>query len=244
MVSLSGIISVRPEWSVPVADAQVLLTALIIRTKRIKIGPIVTPLPRTLPWKVARETVSLDHLSQGRLVLGVGIGNDRGREYSAFGQSPDDKLHGEMLDESLEVLTKLWSGEAFDFQGDHYTLNNACFAPTPLQKPRIPIWVAGVWPNKKPFRRAARWDGVCPIMRDRDLTPDDFREMLTYIQQYRELDSSFAVLASGRTQGNEEDKAIVTPFAEAGVNWWQEGFDWNNSLDQVRARIHKGPPLS
>lgn len=230
-----------PEWG-PIIDPTVVLAAIATNTKRITFGPLVTALPRAFPWKLARETVSLDRLSQGRFVLGVGIGSDFGGEYSTFGHSTDDTLHGEMLDEGLTVLTKLWSGEIFDYEGKHYKLKNARFLPTPLQQPRIPIWVAGAWPNKKPFRRAAQWDGVCPMGRDHEMTPDDFRDMLAYIHQYRQTENPLAVLAAGHTPGTDEDKAIIAPFADAGVTWWQEGFDWSYSLDQVRTRIRKGPP--
>ena len=232
-----------PDWGVPVADPLVTLTAMAMSTKHMKLGPIVTPLPRLLPWKIVREMVSLDQLTGGRLILGVGIGSDFGGEYSTFNSSTDDKLHGEMLDEGLAILTKAWSGEIFDYAGKHYTLKNAYFSPTPVQQPRIPIWVAGIWPGKKPFRRAAQWDGICPIGRnDAKLTPADYKEMLAYIKQYRPLDDTFAVLADGHTTGTDEDKKIVLPYVEAGVNWWQEAFDWNYSIEQVRARIRKGPP--
>lgn len=230
-----------PAWG-PMIDPTVVLAAIATNTKRITFGPIVTALPRTFPWKLARETVSLDRLSLGRFVLGVGIGSDFGGEYSTFDHSTNDTVHGEMLDEGLTVLTKLWSGQTFDYEGKYYKLKNARFLPTPLQQPHIPIWVAGAWPNKKPFRRAAQWDGVCPMGRDQEMTPDDFRDMLAYIHQYRQTESPFAVLAAGHTLGTDEDKAIIAPFAEAGVTWWQEGFDWNYSLEQVRTRIRKGPP--
>jgi len=231
-----------PEWDVPLADPLVMLTAIAMRTRRIKLGPIVTALPRVHPWKLARETASLDRLSRGRLILGVGIGSDEGREYSTFNASPENKLHGEMLDEGLTVLTKLWSGESFDYAGQHYTLHNARFLPTPLQQPRIHIWVAGVWPHKKPFRRAAQWDGVCPLGSNGELTPANFQEIVACIKLYRQTDAPFDVLAAGHTKGTDEDNAQLLPLAEAGVTWWQEAFDWNFSLEQVRARIRQGPP--
>ncbi len=84
--------------------------------------------------------------------------------------------------------------------------------------------ISSVWPNKKPFRRAAKWDGVCPMGRDHEMTPDDFREMLDFINQSRQTDSPFAVLAAGHPLGKDEDQTVVAPFAEAGVTWWQEGF--------------------
>lgn len=228
------------------ADPWIALTAMAMRTQRIKLGPIVTPLPRRRPWKVAREAVTLDQLSGGRLILGVGIGSDFGREFSCFGESGEDRLHGEMLDESLEVLTKLWSGETFSYTGKHYQLTEARFLPTPVQQPRIPIWVAGVWPNKKPFRRAARWDGVCPIAEGRELIPEDYQELTAYLKTQRQGVEPFDVIAAGHTTGSDQaqDRAVIQPFAEAGVTWWQEAFDWNYSLEQVRTRIRLGPPTT
>ncbi len=233
-----------PEWSSPIADPWIALAAMAMTTERIKLGPIVTPLPRRRPWKVAREAVTLDQLSHGRLLLGLGLGSDHGREFSCFGEVADDKLHGEMLDEGLEVLTKLWSGETFSYQGKHYQLTNARFLPTPVQQPRIPIWLAGVWPNPKPFRRAARWDGISPIANNRSLTPQDFREINAYLQGYRAADRPFDLIAAGYTTGLDKAQGVakVRSFAEAGASWWQENFDWSYSLEQVRQRIHLGPP--
>ncbi|HLZ58609.1 MAG TPA: LLM class flavin-dependent oxidoreductase [Ktedonosporobacter sp.] len=232
-------------WPDEIADPWIELAAMAMTTSRIILGPIVTPLPRRRPWKVAREAVTLDHLSNGRFVLGVGIGSDFGKEFSCYGESADDRLHAEMLDEGLEVLTRLWSGETFSYEGQHYHLTNARFLPTPLQQPRIPIWVAGIWPNKKPFRRAAQWDGVCPIGRDgHQITPQDIHDIVDYMKLHRTSDAPFTVLSDGHTTGTDKalDTATVAPFAEAGATWWQEAFDWNFSLDQVRARIHLGPP--
>lgn len=233
-----------PDWPDPFADPWIALTAMTLATRRITLGPLVTPLPRRRPWKVAREAVTLDHLSNGRLILGVGIGTDRVREFSCFGEDASDKLHGELLDEGLEVLTRLWSGETFSYTGTHYRLTDACFLPKPLQQPRIPIWVAGIWPNKKPLRRAAQWDGLCPIGRERELTPQDYRELTAYVQSQRASSAPFDILSAGQTTGTDcaRDSATVRTFAEAGATWWQEGFDSRHSLEHVRARIHLGPP--
>jgi probable F420-dependent oxidoreductase len=237
-------IGAGPEWPAPIADPWIALAAMAMITKRIKIGPMVTPLPRRRPWKVAREAVTLDHLSQGRLILGVGIGSDQGREFSCFGEVTDHKLRGEMLDEGLEVLIRLWSGETFRYQGTHYQLSQACFLPTPVQRPRIPIWLAGNWPNKKPFRRAAKFDGICPMGRDQELTPQDWRSIIAYLKEHRRTEEPFDVIAAGHTTGMDKakDRATIRPFAEIGVTWWQEGFDWTYSLEQVRRRIQLGPP--
>jgi len=139
----------------PVVDPWIALAAIAATTERIRFGTMVTPLPRRRPWKLAREAVSLDHLSGGRLILGVGIGA-MPEEFARFGDEPDPRKRAEMLDEGLEVLTGLWSGEPFSFHGRYYWVEEATLLPRPVQQPRIPIWVAGIWPHKPPFRRAAR----------------------------------------------------------------------------------------
>ncbi len=233
------------DWPAPVADPWVLLAAMAMTTQRIRLGTLVTPLPRRRPWKLARETATLDQLSGGRLILGVGIGSDFGREYSAFGEAADAKLHGAMLDEGLDVLAGLWRGEPFSYSGQHYTVREARFRPTPTQTPRIPIWVAGMWPNKAPFRRAARWDGVVPMRADEQpMTPDDIRAMLAYIHDHRTSADPFEVPLAGFT--GHEDPAAATAkldaYAAAGVTWWEEGFLPGDTVAAVRERIHAGPP--
>ncbi|HEY4387092.1 MAG TPA: LLM class flavin-dependent oxidoreductase [Ktedonobacteraceae bacterium] len=226
------------------ADPWIELAAIAMRTKRIKIGPMVTPLPRRRPWKLAREAVTLDHLSEGRLILGIGLGSDRSREYSSFGEVSDPKVHGEMLDEGLELLAKLWSGEEFSFDGNHYHLSQVRFLPTPRQQPRIPVWIAGYWPSKKPFRRAAQWDGIFPLTAGLTMKPEDFRASIDYTKSQRTSTSPFEVIASGQTSGAEkaEDAATVAAFAEGGATWWLECFYPHHTPEQVRKRIQQGPP--
>src|SRR5229473_5808807 len=237
-----------PEQATPMADPWIALTAMAMATNRIKLGPMVTPLPRRRPWKLARESVTLDRLSHGRLILGVGIGSDSFyKEYSTYGESPDDKLHGAMLNEGLDVLVQLWSGETVNYTGQQYQIHDALFLPTPLQQPRIPIWIAGVWPFKKPFQRAARWDGVCPLKHPYQLMqPNDIREMLASIRQVGTNNELFAVLASGNTSGieHQKDLDLIMSYAEAGATWWQESFAGSDSeeLEAVRTRIRRGPP--
>jgi alkanesulfonate monooxygenase SsuD/methylene tetrahydromethanopterin reductase-like flavin-dependent oxidoreductase (luciferase family) len=151
----------------PMVDPWVALTAIATSTNRIRIGAMVTPLPRRRPWKFARETVSLDYLSAGRMIVGVGIG-DALAEFKNLGEVADPKTRGAMLDEGLQVVNGLWSGKPFSFVGEHYTVKDAQFLPATLQQPRIPIWVGGKWPNRAPFRRAAQWDGVFPIFSGTD----------------------------------------------------------------------------
>src|SRR5688500_11146066 len=229
----------------PAADPWVLLTAMAAATERIRIGPLVTPLPRRRPHTLARQTVTLDRFSGGRLTLGVGIGGDWFGDYSAFGETTDQKAHGEMLDEGLEILVRAWSGEEFNFEGAHYTVKEAQFLPKPIQEPRIPVWVAGVWPGTKPFKRAARWDGVYPMHREeRPMEPDDHRAMISYIRAHRDSDAPFDVAQAVLTSAENRTEAMdqVAPFAEAGVTWWLEAFEDDATVDRVRRRIAHGPP--
>src|ERR1700687_4420778 len=204
---------IQVERSVPVADPWIALAAMALVTRRIRIGPLVTPLFRRHPWKVARETVTLDHLSGGRLTLGVGLGSDMFGEISAFYGPLADSLRAEMLDESLAIVTGLWSGESFSFNGKHFRVNNARFLPTPVQSPRIPIWIAGTWPKKPPFRRAARYDGVVAVGGDVEsaLSPAQVFDLGAYIRRFRTADSVFDVLQMGETHGEsmEQDREIV-----------------------------------
>jgi alkanesulfonate monooxygenase SsuD/methylene tetrahydromethanopterin reductase-like flavin-dependent oxidoreductase (luciferase family) len=229
---------------VAIADPWILLTAIALHTNYIKLGTMVTPLPRRRPWKLARETVTLDHLSGGRLILGVGLGTNFFGEYHDFGEPTDESVHGEMLDEGLAVLMRLWSGEAFSYEGQYYQLSQVQFLPKSLQQPHIPIWVAGNWPHKKPFHRAAQFDGVFPQRLSRALTSEDFHKILGYIHARRTATAAFDVVASGSTSGtdNARDGALVASFAQAGATWWVEGFDPLQTVEQVRQRIHQGPP--
>ncbi|HEX4204290.1 MAG TPA: LLM class flavin-dependent oxidoreductase [Ktedonobacteraceae bacterium] len=228
---------------IPAVDPWVALAAMAMMTSRIKLSALVTPIPRRRPGKLAREIVSLDHLSHGRVILGLGIGTDRRREYSGFHESTDSKQHAEMLDEMLQVLTGLWSGEPFSYDGTYYQVHDLCFLPKPVQQPRIPIWLGGTWPHKKPFRRAAQWDGITPIRSDRAFIPEDYHEISAYIKAHRTCDAPFDMVTSGKTGQKtlDEDRAMLRAYAEAGVTWWQENLDWNMSVEQVRSRIQQGP---
>jgi alkanesulfonate monooxygenase SsuD/methylene tetrahydromethanopterin reductase-like flavin-dependent oxidoreductase (luciferase family) len=138
----------------PTYDPWVALAAMALRTERILIGTSVTPLSRRRPWKVARETATLDHLSNGRLILGVGVGDVGDPGFGRVGEETDTKRHASMLDEALDVLVGLWSGQPFQYHGEHYHVEDVTFLPRPLQEPRIPIWVGGGYPLLGPMRRA------------------------------------------------------------------------------------------
>lgn len=233
------------DWgAAPFVDPWVALAAMAMTTSKITLGPIVTPLPRRRPWKVAREAVTLDHLSGGRLVLGVGIGSDSAQEFSCYAESADDKLHGAMLDEALEVITDLWSGELFSFEGERYHIRNARYLPTPMQRPRIPIWVAAVWPHKKPLRRAAHWDGLCPLVNNQQMSPEELAAVVAYVRPLLPPGKAFDVLAYGGTPGRDSaaDTAKVAAYRDAGATWWQEGIAPDDDVEYLRHRIRMGPP--
>ena len=230
----------------PVGDPTVQLAAIAAATSRIKFGPLITPLPRRHPWKLAREAASLDHLSGGRLILGIGLGGDWFGELSTFGFPVDDVARAEVLDEGLAILSGLLSGKEFSFAGKHYTVKPAQFLPKPIQ-PRIPIWIAGTWPRPRPFRRAARFDGVVPMSAniEKDLSIDEVRAIAKFIREHRTSSEPFEIVHAGDTAGKSKREAadIVAPFIEAGATWWNEApLPWKTTLDEVRARIDAGPP--
>lgn len=237
---------VQVGWPDPVADPWVALAAMACATSTIRLGALVTPLARRHPWKVAREAVTLDHLTGGRLVFGAGLGVDIWGELTGFGITADERVRAEMLDEGLRILTGLWSGERFKFQGKHFRVDETQFLPKPVQQPRIPIWIAGGWPRKPPFRRAARYDGVVPMTADieQPLTPSHIEQIVTYVRKHRTVEAPFEVLQSGVTPGESaaQDWQIVAPYAAAGATWWVETvLPWKRPFEEARRRIRKGP---
>lgn len=237
---------VARSFATDMVDPWIALSAIAMATKTIRIGALVTPLPRRRPWKVARETVSLDLLSNGRLVFGAGTGSDGGRtvEWANFGEQMDARTRGAMLDEGLEILTGLWSGTPFQFRGKHYYVEEALFLPRPVQSPRIPIWVAGYWPNKPPFRRAARWDGVFPLAQTSAFVPpEQLREIVAYVLAQRADATPFDVVAHGVTNAGRSDTDRVAEARTAGATWWLERLHGERgSFEQMQERVRQGPP--
>lgn len=229
----------------PLYDPWVTLAGMAMRTEHIRIGTTVTPLARRRPWKLARETVTLDHLSGGRLTLSVGVGDPDEDDYATFGESTDKKVRAAMLDEGLEILCGLWSGVPFAYQGHHYRVKRVAFRPTPVQAPRIPIWVGGFWPHKRPFRRAARWDGTFPLGSPYTPTPDTVRDIRTYVDHHRQTQAPYDIVIMGSTPGNNLKAAHrrVAAYQGTGLTWWLESmFRWRNSIEAMRQRIRQGPP--
>ena len=227
-----------------VFDPWIALALIADRTTSVRIGPMVTPLPRRRPWVVARQAATIDHLSGGRLTLGVGLGYPPEEEFARFGEDPELKTRAAKLDEGLSILRGLWSGVPFSFRGEHYQLDGAHFLPTPVQQ-QVPIWVACMGPNRGPMRRAARFQGAVPLdAMGGPHRPDTIREMAAYIAQQRPdgtLDCHFDIVMGGNTTDMDLASAAATtaPYAEAGLTWWVEGvFDFE-TLDQL---VWRGPP--
>jgi len=251
------------DFATPVVDPWVALAAAAVATSRVRLGALVTPLARRRPWKLARETVSLDRLSGGRLVFGAGLGSAGGAraEWAAFGEEMDLRVRAERLDEGLAVLDGLWRGDPMDFRGRHLRVETRGFAPRPMQRPRIPVWIGAGWPAKPPLRRAARWDGAFPLFGRQGPAGSklaEVRECIDFLASEREragLDwEGFDVVhLSAPTPGGDPARGaeIAAPFARAGVTWWLEritpdefGADWSGPWPEsaMRERVRQGPP--
>jgi len=232
--------------SIPVVDPWIALAAIAMCTQRMKIGAMLTPLPRRRTWQVARQAVALDQLSHGRLVFGAGSGY-QALDFTPFGEDFDLKIRAEKLDESLDILKGLWSGEIFSFSGKHYHIQDVIMLPKPLQSPRIPIWLAAGWPRRKPLRRAAHWDGVYLMtvnqVTNEHLTPEEIREIIAFVNIHRESTGPFDVAVNGETPSdNHTGSEIVRPYQDAGATWWIEYEASRESFEKYRERIRQGPP--
>jgi alkanesulfonate monooxygenase SsuD/methylene tetrahydromethanopterin reductase-like flavin-dependent oxidoreductase (luciferase family) len=232
-------------------DVWITLAAIAARTARIKLGTMLTPISRRRPWKLAQETATLDQLSGGRVILPVGLGApDTG--FAKFGEETDRRRRAELLDEGLDILDGLWSGEPFTYEGSHHQLDEVIFTPTPVQQPRIPVWVVGAWPRPKSMRRVLRCDGMIPQKMDgtgEPLNPDDVRAIRAWLDERRARTTPFDIVWESDTPGDDPAQAAdnVRPWAEAGVTWWLESV-WREprsrgGLAGMRERIEQGPPM-
>ena len=199
-----------------VADPWIVLSAIASATSKLRLGPLVTPLARRRVQKLARETATLDLLSGGRLTLGVGLGSDNSGELGPFGEELDPRKRAVLLDDGLDRLAAMWGGE---------------FEPTPVQQPRIPVWVAARWPNRRPVRRAVRWDGLFPIEMP---GPEALAELAAETREARggQPFDLVAEIAPGEDPG---------PWAQAGATWVLTGFGRQPRLAEVREAIAAGP---
>jgi alkanesulfonate monooxygenase SsuD/methylene tetrahydromethanopterin reductase-like flavin-dependent oxidoreductase (luciferase family) len=214
-----------------VTDPWIALAAIAVATERIELGPMVTPLARRRPWIVARQAVAIDQLSGGRVVLGLGLGLDRsGGELSRFGEEVDDRRRATMLDEGLEVLTGLLSGEPVTHEGEHYRVD-AQFLPRPVRPGGMPLWLAARWPHRRPVDRALRHDGVFLID-----TPDP-ASLADVVERAAGRGRPFDIVVEGRPGDR------VDGWEAAGATWWLAAFDpFTVTVGEVEAAIDAGPP--
>jgi alkanesulfonate monooxygenase SsuD/methylene tetrahydromethanopterin reductase-like flavin-dependent oxidoreductase (luciferase family) len=217
-----------------IADPWIVLAAIAARTSQIALGPMVTPLPRRRPAVLARQAVALDELSQGRLILGFGSGDDGGvGELSAFGEELDAVTRGAALTEGLEVLTGLLSGEPVHHRGEHYVADGVTFLPTPVRDAGIPIWLASRWPYRRPVRRAAGYDGLFTIGLS---APGDLETLAGWVDAERTRPEPFDLVVQG------PPGADPAPWAAAGATWFLTQLGpYHLDRDKVRAVIDAGP---
>ncbi|MDF2573925.1 MAG: class flavin-dependent oxidoreductase [Agromyces sp.] len=248
-------------------DPWATLAAAAMVTERIRLGTMLTPVPRRRPWELAGQTMTVDRLSNGRVILSAGLGVPEEVEHRfwIFEDDPGRKVRAELMDEGLEMLQHLWRAEPFEYAGRHYRADRSheMLPPAIVQGPRIPTWIVGVWPRPRSMRRVARYDGwipnyappgadgIDPLEQQRTYTPEIAAEAMAWIRAERERiglgDRPFDVVQEGTTTGDDRsaDTAVVRPWADAGVTWWLEA-DWRVPAERVaeysRARIAAGPP--
>ena len=237
--------------AIPWFDPWVVLAALAMQTDKIRIGTFITPVSRRRPWKLAAETVTIDHLSGGRLTLAVGLGaaeHDGG--FYKVGEAMELKVRAKLMDEGLAILSGLWKGKPFTFEGAHYKIDKMTMLPRPVQSPRIPIWVVGVWPKEKSMMRTLEWDGIIPQKYKATPAdspkPADIEAVARFVSDHRSRKSPFDIIAGGMTLSRPRKRAVETvrSFHDAGATWWMESL-WMTSpeqKDKTISRIKKGPP--
>jgi alkanesulfonate monooxygenase SsuD/methylene tetrahydromethanopterin reductase-like flavin-dependent oxidoreductase (luciferase family) len=221
---------VRKEADMDVVDPWIALAAAALATRRVLIGPLVTPLPRRRPWNVAKAAASLDHLSEGRMVLGVGTGTPRGPELPAFGEETDARVRGDMLDEGLAIVRGAWSGQPVTVAGAHYRVGGIRFLPTPVRASGIPIWGATESARGRAVRRAATLDGVFPI----GISPDDLPEVIDLVGPERIEAGRYDIVTVSR----EDDASL---WQAAGATWWLRELPWRTTLQEGMHLVSRGP---
>jgi alkanesulfonate monooxygenase SsuD/methylene tetrahydromethanopterin reductase-like flavin-dependent oxidoreductase (luciferase family) len=221
---------VRREANLDVVDPWVALTAAAVATRRVQLGPLVTPLARRRPWNVAKAAASIDRLCDGRFILGVGLGTPLGPEFPAFGEETDLRCRGDMLDEGIDVVRAAWSGNPVNFGGQHYQVNNIRFSPTPVRPGGIPIWAATEKLAGRPVRRAAALDGIFPI----DIAPADLPVLLHNVGLIRGNLTDFDVV----TVSTDDD---AVSWRAAGATWWLRELPWTQSYNDCLTVVTDGP---
>jgi len=234
------------EPGVPVADAWITMAAVATATREIRFGAMVTPLSRRRPWVMARQIAALDQLSGGRLVVGIGLGDDGWKEFSSFGEVVPPRQRGLILDESLEVLRRLLSGEDVSYEGDELTVQSSPFLPRPVQDP-VPIWAACRWPKLKPLARAARVQGCFPIFGVSDApdvpAADDLTALQAELARLGCPPHHDLVIRCALRNVRPADRASALATLEGcGVTWVLEGFPPFQPAAEIEAAVAAGPP--
>ena len=236
---------------IPTCDPWVALAVMAMRTDRVRLGTEVTALPRRRPWKLAREVATLDHLSEGRMVLGVGLGDVNDPGFTAVGEPTALRTRAELLDESLAIIDGIWREEPFSFTGRHYHIEELWFQPKPLQRPRVPIWIGGGWPNRGLRRRAPRWDGICAYLDTgsfnvwEDQTPEYVAEVRQLLASAGRTLEDYDIVTGGRARGDDwdHDAEVISSLDAAGATWWVEYVEPSLDLDATKAAAERAPLL-
>jgi hypothetical protein len=234
-------------------DPMIALAAAAMSTKRIRLGTMITPAPLRIPWKLASESVALDHLSNGRLTLGLGAGAVW-MGWQAFpDEVTDPRSRAEMLGETIDILTLLYQREQFDYDGKHFhlkltQLDVMHYPPKPVQQPRIPLWCVGIWPKMRSMQRVLKSDGIIAEKRNaddkqEDVSADDIRQIKAYVEANRDTSTPFDIVLNGSVadldRSQLQDKLL--PLIDAGATWWIEGL-WGAKDEVAVERIRRGPP--
>jgi alkanesulfonate monooxygenase SsuD/methylene tetrahydromethanopterin reductase-like flavin-dependent oxidoreductase (luciferase family) len=230
-------------------DTWSVLAAIAGTTNRLRIGPMITPVPRRRPWKLARECVTVDRLSRGRLTLSVGLGDLREGGFAKVGEEISIRVRAERLDEGLAIISGLWTGKPVSYSGQHFRIDELCALPPPLQDPRIPIWVVGVLGKERSVARALRWDGIVIQSAEPtdDTLPSEISKLATQGFATRRGGPMFDIIVGGLTAGDEAAMRVMRSCEGAGATWWLEAM-WNHVRDHpgdpdpLRGWIRRGPP--
>jgi len=235
------------------SDPMIALAAAAMTTQRIRLGTMITPMPLRIPWKLASESAALDNLSGGRMTLALATGAVWMGWHAFPDEVTDTRARAEMLDEGIDILTLLFKGKQFDYDGKHYHLKltqmeEMHYPQKPVQQPRIPLWVVGAWPRKKSMQRTLKCDGLLPAKMNsegkfEDVKPADLREMKAFIDANRTLTTPFDLVIEGKTgeMSPAQQTDTLCEWEEAGATWWIEGL-WGLPEAQVMDRLRQGPP--
>ncbi len=225
-------------WSIVAAAAAI--------TFRVRLGVLLTALPRRHPALMAQQVATIDLLSRGRVVFGAGLGSIP-EEYISFGEDGDPHVRARKLDEALDLVCAIWSGEPVQYHGEFYSVDAPALLPQPLQRPRPPIWLGGRWPNRAPFRRAAHYDGVMPTHAAHEhgsfMTPSQLGVIVEYVQAHRRVAQPMEVVMEGESTDAEHLGELCGSYAEVGLTWWVEKLGWwRGDFDAAFRRVVAGRP--